>query len=712
MSEKEKNIFQYNMIKTIVLLLLSLSANQVISQQNKLNEAETKRLELLQQLSEASKNNLVQDQVKLLQQISDFYSAYKPDSSKYWYLQSVAIARQSNLKKEEFILLLGAINPQSKFYIQDSIQSFYERSIALATGLPYTSTIYLLQYYGDALEASGNYPVALQTYLKGLAISKQNNDSSLTARALSEVGNLYDNVNDLVPALSYYLQSLEFYQKLKDEKHLSSINNFIGSVYTKLNHYDSGRYYLNLSYSAARNYYKGNIPAQALDDIALSYIRLGDDSSALSLLRKCYFDLVGKGDYENYCETTMGLAQIFDKEYVPDSCIFYARKCLSTAIRVNILYYISGVADLLSKYANSRHQLDSAYYYLRISIKAKDTLNSQNKIRQFQMIGFTEQLHEQELQQKLKEVNTENRNNLEKYSLLTLLIIILLVALLLWRNNARKQKDKLTIEKSYVQLKSTQALLIQSEKMASLGELTAGIAHEIQNPLNFVNNFSEVNKELIAELNNEIDAGNFSQVKSIAKDIESNEEKINNHGKRADAIVKEMLQHSRSTTGQKEPTDINALAEEYLKLAYHGLRAKDNSFNATIQTLFDASIGKINIIPQDIGRVLLNLFNNAFYAVSEKRKLAEAGYEPTVSVATKKVDNKIAITVKDNGNGIPQKIVDKIFQPFFTTKPTGQGTGLGLSLSYDIVKAHDGEIKVNTREREFTEFVIQLPILT
>jgi signal transduction histidine kinase len=246
--------------------------------------------------------------------------------------------------------------------------------------------------------------------------------------------------------------------------------------------------------------------------------------------------------------------------------------------------------------------------------------------------------------------------------------------------------------------------------MASLGELTAGIAHEIQNPLNFVNNFSEVNDELVKELSAEADKGNLEEVKAIAKDIAFNSEKINHHGKRADAIVKGMLQHSRTSSGQKEPTDINALADEYLRLAYHGLRAKDKSFNADIKTDFDNSIGKIKIIPQDIGRVVLNLINNAFYAVDEKKKQNLNGYEPTVSVSTKKMNGKVEISVKDNGNGIPQKVLDKIFQPFFTTKPTGQGTGLGLSLSYDIIKAHGGELKVETKEREGSAFIIQLPI--
>ena len=288
-----------------------------------------------------------------------------------------------------------------------------------------------------------------------------------------------------------------------------------------------------------------------------------------------------------------------------------------------------------------------------------------------------------------------------------------------------EQKAKLEIQvtertielkQSLEDLKGTQSQLIQSEKMASLGELTAGIAHEIQNPLNFVNNFSEVNKELLNEMSEEIEKGNYTEVKTIAKDVIDNQEKINHHGKRADAIVKGMLQHSRISTGQKELTDINALADEYLRLCYHGLRAKDKAFNATIQTDFNENIGKINIARQDIGRVLLNLYNNAFYSVTEKRKKQPENYEPTVTVTTKAIKPPLGgwgleIRVKDNGVGIPQKVLDKIFQPFFTTKPTGQGTGLGLSLSYDIIKAHGGELKVETKEGESAEFIIRLPIV-
>ena len=260
-----------------------------------------------------------------------------------------------------------------------------------------------------------------------------------------------------------------------------------------------------------------------------------------------------------------------------------------------------------------------------------------------------------------------------------------------------------------LELKTTQAQLIQNEKMASLGELTAGIAHEIQNPLNFVNNFSEVNKELIQEVKEELEAGNEKEVLAILDSMVENLERIMIHGHRADSIVKGMLQHSRASTGEKQPTEINALAEEYLRLAYHGLRAKDKDFNACMVTDFDPEVGKVNIVPQEIGRVILNLLNNAFYATSQKKMSLNGQYEPEVKVSTKRLNGKVEISVRDNGNGIADQVKSKIFQPFFTTKPSGQGTGLGLSLSYDIVtKGHGGQMLVNTKVGEFAEFIIVL----
>jgi len=352
------------------------------------------------------------------------------------------------------------------------------------------------------------------------------------------------------------------------------------------------------------------------------------------------------------------------------------------------------------KNANDAHK---RYLILQDSLKADQS--------KFSSLSFE---IEQEMNEKeLSIAKLESKSKIADLSRNFTIGIAVLLSILaggIYHRFQSKKKANLVLEKTLATLKSTQAQLIQSEKMASLGELTAGIAHEIQNPLNFVNNFSEVNMELIAELKEELEAGNLEDIKAIADDIAVNEEKILQHGKRADAIVKGMLQHSRSSNGVKEPTDINALADEYLRLAYHGLRAKDKSFNAELKTNFDNSIGSIHIIPQDIGRVILNLITNAFYVVDEKKNSGIEGYEPTVSVSTKKEGNKVMISIKDNGNGIPQNILDKIFQPFFTTKPTGQGTGLGLSLAYDIVKAHGGELIVETIEGEGTSFTIQLPL--
>jgi signal transduction histidine kinase len=400
------------------------------------------------------------------------------------------------------------------------------------------------------------------------------------------------------------------------------------------------------------------------------------------------------------------MSELFQSTNQIDSAIYYGNKSI---IQEGGLSYSEGrirAATHLANLYESLGQKDSSLTYYKLSLELNKKMFDRQKIREAQGFAFNEKMHQQELQaQKEKE-----KNKIRMYGLSGLAFVFVVIAFILWHNNKQKQKAKAKIEAAYTELKNTQVQLIQSEKMASLGELTAGIAHEIQNPLNFVNNFSEVNEELLKELKTEAEKGNLEEVKAIANDIVFNSEKINHHGKRADAIVKGMLQHSRSSAGQKELTDINALADEYLRLAYHGLRAKDKTFNATTKTDFDDTIGKINIIPQEIGRVILNLINNAFYAVDEKKKQNGNEYEPTVTVSTKKEKNKVEIKVKDNGNGIPQRVFDKMFQPFFTTKPAGQGTGLGLSLVYDIVKAHGGEVKVETKEGEGSEFIIQLPL--
>jgi two-component system NtrC family sensor kinase len=392
-----------------------------------------------------------------------------------------------------------------------------------------------------------------------------------------------------------------------------------------------------------------------------------------------------------------------------DSCIYYAQRALLMSQQYKYKNFEVGASGFLAE-VYDKTNVDSAYKYIRMMVAANEEVNNANKGRQFQKVSSDVEKKEKELE----DAKARFQNSLKLFGLIALLSFFVVIAIIFWRNNLQRKKanillteQKEKLEQALTELKATQDQLIQSEKMASLGELTAGIAHEIQNPLNFVNNFSEVNEELLRELKTEAEKGNLEDVKAIANDIALNSEKINHHGKRAETIVKGMLQHSRASGGQKELTDINKLADEYLRLAYHGLRARDKSFNANLKTEFDNSIGKINLAPQDIGRVILNVINNAFYAVNEKQKQNVKGYEPTVTLTTVKRNGKVEIKVKDNGIGIPQKIVDKIFQPFFTTRPAGQGTGLGLSLAYDIItKGHGGELGVETKENEGTDFII------
>ena len=308
------------------------------------------------------------------------------------------------------------------------------------------------------------------------------------------------------------------------------------------------------------------------------------------------------------------------------------------------------------------------------------------------------------------------------YTIFVILFLGLGLVILHYRSKWLKKENRILeervaqrtaeLKKTIHELENTQSQLIQSEKMASLGELTAGIAHEIQNPMNFINNFAEVSNELMGEMCEELDKGDIEEARVISKDIVQNLEKISHHGKRASSIVRGMLEHSRNSSGQREMIDINVLADEYLRLAYHGLRAKDKSFNADFKTDFDTSLPKVSIIPQDLGRVVLNLINNAFYAVTSiPEDQRDENYKPCVTVSTRNLKDQVLISIKDNGPGIPAEIKDKIFQPFFTTKPTGKGTGLGLSLAYDIVTTgHGGAIELKTGEGEGTEFSIYIPM--
>jgi signal transduction histidine kinase len=564
-----------------------------------------------------------------------------------------------------------------------------------------------------------NMTGAIQYGLTSLNIYEEirDPDGIVTAHGLLEAA--YRNIGDYQASLSHIFSALEVAEKNNAKGtfmfpgHRQTPLFFAEAAQTYLlkNQLDSALYYTtkSISFNELFNGSEWNFPVYLLATIQRNQ---GNYQSALTNYRKALPLAVKNEFFHDTLQIFSGMSVLFQKIGQLDSSIFYAGIVERSKDPNREMQNLVDAINTLRQTYKLKGDKDSVLKYTELSYALKDSLLSKEKDREIQSFSFKEKIKEQEFiaaQEKYK-------SKIQRYIFGTSLLCLLLIAGIIWGNYLKQRKAKNKIETAYKDLKTTQQQLIQSEKMASLGELTAGIAHEIQNPLNFVNNFSEINDELIKELQTEAEKGNLEDVKAIAKDIKENEEKINHHGKRADAIVKGMLQHSRSSSGQKEPTDINALCEEYVRLAYHGMRAKDKSFNAEVKTYLDSSlsadeagIGKVNIMPQDIGRVILNLINNAFYAVDEKKRNTIDGYEPAVSVSTKKEKDKVEIKVKDNGNGIPQKVLDKIFQPFFTTKPTGQGTGLGLSLSYDIVKAHGGELKVDTKEGEGSEFIIQLP---
>jgi signal transduction histidine kinase len=621
----------------------------------------------------------------------DYYEELNRDSAFLYGDQSVLISRKNNKKlNEAYSLSRKAYQEVNMGHFAEALHSLLD-AFAISENPAYKKyywavhplnqesqkRLYALScthhIYGILMRETRNTEQQLIHFREAKRIAVEINSPARSVLGSLNIGRIYLEKGMLDSALFYEDEAEEIARKSGREKYLSGILLFKATIYAGKG--DTARF-LNYLYEGIRS----GIMQNNLDGLIRGYREL---------------------------------ARYYLNRHDKDSSLYYAIKQLDISQKmggVSAFGYHIGVAyENLYLVYQLRNQFDSSYKYLALTQRTNDSINRAKieSLAEFQKLTLNEQ---QRLQNAEKE-KIAYQNKIRTYSLLAGIGVLLLLATIFYRNNRQKHKAKVKIEKAYDDLKATQQQLVQSEKMASLGELTAGIAHEIQNPLNFVNNFSEVNDELLKELEMATDKGNLEEVKAIAKDIAFNSEKINHHGKRADAIVKGMLQHSRSSTGQKEPTDINALADEYLRLAYHGLRAKDKSFNALTKTEFDNRIGKINVVPQEIGRVILNLINNAFYAVSEKAKssmLYAEGYEPTVTVSTSKQKERVEIRIADNGNGIPQKILDKIFQPFFTTKPTGQGTGLGLSLSYDIVKAHGGELKVLTKETEGSEFIIIL----
>jgi two-component system NtrC family sensor kinase len=648
------------MKKLFLVLFLFGEANWAITQQNEKDS-------LLVMLSESKEDTL---RVNLLYELGKYYDEKSmPDSAIFWSTRALTLAQKKGYKKAE---------NDHKLSLSDNYWQIGDYTTAIKLS-------YSVFEYGEFV-----------------------NDTNIMVLAIFKLTNAYRDQGDYREALKYLLKVFALI------KHYAIGYAVIGSNYYGLQKYDSANFFL----TKARSFgVQDDNYGWILLMTARVLEKLDSDNAAFHYYRQSVSRLAEEKNLKDLAGAYNSLASMYVKTLQPDSTIYFANQALILDEQNRFNKEKAETYLILSK-VYEKMNTGKAFGYYKLAITTRDSLFSQEKQRQVSSFKFNQELNQAEFQNKLEQSQLKYRNRLNIYFLLGGLVILLTVAAGLWRRNiyrkkaiALLEKQKREIQSTLTQLKSTQAQLIQSEKMASLGELTAGIAHEIQNPLNFVNNFSEVNKELLGEMKDEIKKKNIDGVSAIADEVIGNEDKISHHGKRADAIVKGMLLHSRSSTGQKELIDVNTLADEYLRLSFHGFRAKDKSFNSEIKTDFDNAIGKINIIPQEIGRVLLNLYNNAFYTMNEKMRTADEIYQPSISVKTKKINGAILLTVTDNGNGIPQKVVEKIFQPFFTTKPTGQGTGLGLSLSYDIIKSHGGKIKVQTKEGDGSEFIIELPII-
>jgi two-component system NtrC family sensor kinase len=622
----------------------------------------------------------------ILTDFLDYYLETKRDSALNYADRALSITKKYNQALDEASTL------EKKGYVLQRLEKFpesfqcFQQAIKLAgdsenenktwkhdkNSTPHKIRLDVLadshHHFGHLMEATTNTDQAIYQFKNAKSLAIESGDKGLVGVLNMDIGNEYLLLNRLDSASALEKSAESILEQTRYKKYLTYVYERLGYIYLR----------------------KGQ------DDLALQCFHKGVNAG----IEQRTFEGAGDGYSDLF------YYYFFKKQ--KDSSLYYAKEHLKILLFMGSKDMGTAYENLYQSYKLSKN-IDSAYKYQGLALTTKDSSDNATtkSLADFQKLSFKEQLHLQDLEKEQEAAQTRTRT----YAMLAAIGVLMLLAGIFYRNNRQKQKANKVLESTLANLKTTQTQLIQSEKMASLGELTAGIAHEIQNPLNFVNNFSEVNQEMIGELEEELNAGNMEEVLAIIADIKQNEQKINHHGKRADGIVKGMLEHSRTGSGDKQLINMNALADEFMRLSYHGLRAKDKSFNAEMVTNFDPDLPKVLAVGQDIGRVFLNLFNNAFYAVNLKKKTADAGYAAEITVSTYSEKGRVIIKVKDNGIGMPDHVKEKIMQPFFTTKPTGEGTGLGLSLTYDmVVKGHGGSILVNSVEGEGSEFIIQLPV--
>lgn len=693
-----------------------------------------------------------------------FFVLAQNSNARLLHKKLTTLKQQANYKSDT--AYINALNQLATIYADsypDSALAFLPELIENCKNLHYISgEVYAYTNTGNAYQTKGDFEKALANYEHAYQISLNNKMEKGLPGILNNIGLVHTNQGNYVDALNKYYEAINISQNNTNKLFIASVLNNIAIVHFyqgKMHEADSA-YHIMLKIALELNdslriiyaynnigevnLEQNNIP-DALENFtkgqALALLNnnpemqtaitnnLGNAYLKSNKLKEAQYQfdnalaLARQKDYGlAICKALIGLANVKYQQQLYKEALTNGLEGLQKAKEMGQTQLLRDANKLVSSIYEKLGDSANGLIHFKLFKQYSDSLNNLANER----AAANERANYQVSQNRIQ---FEKETLQQRWIIFSAFAALLTLCVIIWiinRNKKRLNKTNIDLqqkneliaiqkqetEATLSQLKATQAQLIQAEKMASLGELTAGIAHEIQNPLNFVNNFSELSKELLDEAKEALEKENITEAKDLMNEVIKNVEKINNHGNRADGIVKGMLQHSRSSTGQKELTDINHLADEYLRLSYHGLRAKDKSFNASIETNFDPLIPKSNIVAQDIGRVLLNLLNNAFYAVNEKKVLennSDSNYQPKVTICTRKKNNHIEIEIKDNGNGIPEKIISKIFQPFFTTKPTGLGTGLGLSLSYEIVKAHGGEITVAAIEREGTTFIINIP---
>ncbi|MGZ3874469.1 MAG: tetratricopeptide repeat-containing sensor histidine kinase, partial [Mucilaginibacter sp.] len=578
-----------------------------------------------------------------------------------------------------------------------------------------------LNMLANAYSEMGDYANGFRYYTQALRAYTAINDLYGMAKENNNMGDTYRQQGDYTRAIRYLRtangQTHRLLATHKSTPLTNSLRDIIignlGEVFLALHQIDSARHYLSIAAKLDKQDDLHDLLGPSQRDVGEVEAALHHKDEALARFREAIRLEKSVDDGEGMSIAYLSIANLYHQFKMQDSAEYYAEKSLTTATKGKYEQDVLTAGQTLYHFYEEDHNIPKAFEYFKLATAARDSIYSQNRIKQLLNLDFEEKRRQEDI----KNAKLQYEYQVRTYIFLTGLVIAVIIILIVWRN-ARQRKaanrllleQKQEIERTLSQLKAAQGQLVQSEKMASLGELTAGIAHEIQNPLNFVNNFSEVSAELIGELKGELADGHPDEALAIAGDIGQNLEKIRHHGRRAGSIVKGMLEHSRASNGIKEQTDLNKLADEYLSLAWHGVKAKDKGFEVELIRNFDQQPVGVNVIPQDIGRVMLNLFNNAFYAVRKKKERDGDSFRPTVEVATSFSPHEFTFTVTDNGIGIPDHIRSKIMQPFFTTKPTGEGTGLGLSISYDIiVKGYGGDIHVESVEGQGSVFKLSIP---